>query len=176
VAVVSVGSPLAGDPLWALFAGAVALLPSVAHRSAAVMPPWEVILIAALPVLGRLFATTLVTGQIATYLAVAALALLVSVDLVAFTPVRMSEGFALLFVVLATMAAAGVWAVVRYLADLTLGTGFIGSEHALMVEFVASTVVGYDATVTVSGGGRSRTARVRPRRGAGHGRRPRLDE
>jgi hypothetical protein len=62
VAVVSVGSLLAGDPLWALFAGAVALvalLPSVAHRSAAVMPPWEVILIAALPVLGRLFATTL---------------------------------------------------------------------------------------------------------------------
>jgi hypothetical protein len=48
----------------------------------------------------------------------------------------------LLFVVLATMAAAGVWAVVRYLADLTLGTGFIESEHALVVEFVASTVVG----------------------------------
>jgi len=91
---------------------------------------------------GRLLSTTVVTGQLATYLSVAALALVVAVELHAFTPVRMNDAFAVLFVVVTTMATAGVWAVVRWLADGWLGTGFIASERALMWEFVASTVAG----------------------------------
>jgi len=149
VGVASVGS-LATDLLWSVFTAAVVLIavfPALSLRNVWTMPPWEVVLLATLPTIGRLFATTLVTGQIATYLSVAALALLVAVDLNAFTPVEMSDGFAVLFVVIATMATAGIWAVVRWSADLVLRTGFLTSERALMLEFVASTIAGVLAGV-----------------------------
>jgi len=145
VALVGGVSLATGELLWAVFAATLLVIaahPAVALRTPYAMPPWEVVLIAALPTLARLFATTLVGGQIAAYLSVAALALLFAVDLDSFTPVEMNDAFAVLFVVVTTMATAGVWAVVRWIADLTLGTGFITSEHTLMLEFVASTVAG----------------------------------
>jgi len=54
-----------------------------------------------------------------------------------------------------TMATAGVWAVVRWVADITLGTAFVldpalsehAIEEALMWEFVASTIAGVGAGV-----------------------------
>jgi hypothetical protein len=145
VVLVGGASLVQGELLWSLFAGTLAVLaahPAFVLRTPFAMPPWEVVLLAALPTLGRLFATTLVGGRIAAYLSVAALALLFAVNLDAFTPVEMNDTFGVLFVVITTMAAAGVWAVVRWSADLFLGTGFIESEHALMLEFVASTVAG----------------------------------
>jgi hypothetical protein len=150
--VVAVGgaSLVTGALLWSLFAVTLALLaahPPFVLRSPYAMPPWEVVLLAALPTLGRLFATTFVGGQVAAYLSVAALALLFAVNLDAFTPVEMNDTFGVLFVVVTTMAAAGVWAVVRWVADVFLDTGFIQSEHALMLEFVASTVAGVLAGV-----------------------------
>jgi hypothetical protein len=150
VALVSLASLWRGELLWALFAAtlvALAAHPAIVLRTPEAMPPWEVVLLAALPTLAHLFTTTLVGGQITTYLSVAALALLVAVDLDAFTPVNMNDSFAVLFVVITTMATAGVWAVVRWLSDLYLATGFIESEHALMVEFVASTVAGVVAGI-----------------------------
>jgi len=150
VVVVSLASLLRGEWLWSLFAAtlvALAVHPAVVLRTPAAMPPWEVVLLAALPTLARLFATTLIGGRITTYLSVAALALLVAVDLDAFTPVSMNDSFAVLFVVITTMATAGVWAVVRWVSDLYLATGFIESEHVLMLEFVASTVAGVLAGV-----------------------------
>lgn len=145
VLLVGAASLVTGELLWAVFAVTLVIIaahPAAALRTPYAMPPWEVVLIAALPTLGRLFSTTLVGGQIAAYLSVAALALLFAVDLDSFTPVEMNDAFAVLFVVVTTMATAGIWAVVRWLADLSLGTGFIASEHALMLEFVASTIAG----------------------------------
>lgn len=139
------GAVLAGDVVWAVFAAAVAviaLVPAATLRNARSMPAWEVLLLAAVPVPARLLGTPFGGGRYATYAAVAAVALLVAVDLDAFSPVRMNDGFALLFVVVATMAAAGVWAVVRWLSDLALATTHLGSERALMLEFLASAVVG----------------------------------
>ncbi|WP_136715341.1 hypothetical protein [Halorientalis salina] len=150
VAVVSVGSLITGYLLWALFTAAVvaiAVFPAVSLRNVWMMPPWEVLLLATLPTIGRLFATTLVTGRVATYVSVAALALLVAVDLNAFTPIEMSDGFAVFFVVVTTMATAGVWAVTRWGSDVLLGTGFLTTERALMLEFVASSVAGVFAGI-----------------------------
>ena len=145
VLLASVGSFLTGDLLWTVFTltvAGIAASPALSVRSWWVMPPWEIVLVAALPVLGGLFATTIITGQVSTYLSVAALALLTAVDLDVFTPVEMDDRFAVLFVVVTTQAAAGVWAVVRWIADLFLSTGFIESEHALMGEFTASALAG----------------------------------
>ncbi|WP_135534330.1 hypothetical protein [Halostella pelagica] len=152
--VIAVVELVDGEFLWAGFAATVcvlSLLPIVAYRSAEVMLPWEVVAVAALPVLGRTVATVPVTGNLATYLSVAAVALIIAVQLQVFTSVEMTYGFAILFVVVTTMAAAGTWAVVRWAADIQLGTGFLvgyeDPEYALMIEFVYSFVVGIVAGV-----------------------------
>ncbi|MBV0922732.1 hypothetical protein KTS45_00825 [Halomicroarcula limicola] len=152
------GSVVEGELLWAAFAAGVAvlaLLPPLLLLNRHAMLPWEILLLAALPVVGRVFATLSVTGNLATYLSVAAIALIVAVELHVFTPVRMTPRFAVVFVVVTTMATAGVWAVVRWVADQTLGTAFLldpaltehAIEEAVMWEFVASTVAGVGAGV-----------------------------
>jgi hypothetical protein len=152
-----------GELLWAGFIGVVAglaLVPAVAYRTPWAMLPWEVVALASLPVVGRalvagqtIFGFSL-SGRLVTYLAVAAVALIVAVELDVFTPVRMNYSFAVLFVVVTTMAAAGVWAVVQWLSDVYLGTTFVLTgepeavvERALMLDFVAATVAGVVAGV-----------------------------
>ncbi|MFB6084270.1 MAG: hypothetical protein ABEJ94_08510 [Halorientalis sp.] len=148
VLVTGLASAVTGNYLWTVFTAAIALialLPAIQLRSVRVMPPWEVVVLATFPAVGHLFAVELLTGQAqhtARYVSVAALALLVAVDLDGFTPVRMNESFGAVFVVVTTLATAGVWAVVRWAADTLVGTGFLASEHALMVEFVGSATAG----------------------------------
>jgi hypothetical protein len=173
VLLTATGSLLSGDLLWAVFAAAVAALiviPPVAFRSPRTMLPWEVLTLAALPVLGRSLATFQVSSQIATYLSVAALALVVAVELHTFTSVRMSPTFAVAFVAITTMAVAGVWAAGRWSADIWLGTEFLHAlgdteeaiERAIMLEFVASTIAGVLAGIIFEFYVR-RQARIAPR-------------
>ena len=150
-----------GDLVWAGFTLAVvalAVVPAIAYRNVQAMLPWEVLLLASLPVVGRTFIVdqtlggVTLTGRITTYLAVAAVALIIAVELDVFTPVRMNYSFAVLFVVVTTMAAAGVWAVAQWLSDVYLGTQFLLDgrpedviETALMWDFVAATLAGAGA-------------------------------
>lgn len=162
VGFVVLGSVLIGDLLWAGFAAVVltlALIPAVIYRDPLVMLPWEVLVIAALPIIGRSFATVPLTSQFATYLSVAALALIIAVELHLFTPVLMTPPFAVLFVVVTTMATAGIWAVTRWSLDLLLGTAFLLDpslteaeiETRLMWEFVYSTAAGLAAGLVFEG-------------------------
>jgi hypothetical protein len=149
VAAVAVGSVLIGDLLWAGFAAgvaALALLPAVVYRSPGAMLPWEVLVLAALPIVGYAFGNEEVS-DFAMYLSVAALALIVTLELQLLTAVEMNTGFAVFFVVIATMATAGIWGVTRWVADIYLGTGFLSTPNALMWEFVASTTAGAAASV-----------------------------
>lgn len=159
--VVAVSQFVVGELLWALFVlavAALAVLPAVAYRNPLAMLPWEVLAIASLPAIGRAVVAgqtigqVTLTGQMTTYLAVAAVALIVAVEVDVFTPVKMSYSFAVLFVVITTMAAAGLWAVAKWLSDLYLGTAFFEGpeavvETALMWDFVAATVAGLVAGV-----------------------------
>jgi len=160
--VTAVESLVTGDPLWTAFAivcAGLVITPAVSLQNPRAMPPWEVVLLAGLPVLGRSLATLPVTGDVATYLSVAAIALVLAVDMHLFTPVEMSVGFAVLFVVVGTLAAAGVWAVVRWISDLYLGTELLLApglsrgeiEHDLMLEFVASSIAGLFAGTVFEG-------------------------
>jgi hypothetical protein len=135
VCVVAVASFLEGDLLWTWFSAvvvAIVVVPAVSYRNPRVMLPWEVLAIAFLPVLGRTLASFPLSSDLATYLSVAALALVVAVELDVFTAVRMTDGFAAFFTVVVTMAAAGVWAVVQWLSDLLLGTTFIYPDPVLV--------------------------------------------
>jgi hypothetical protein len=163
VVLTAVADGVDGDVLWAGFALAVALiavLPAVALRDPDAMLPWEVLGLAALPflirvlVVGETVAGMTFTGRVSTYLAVAAVALVIAVEMDLFTPVRMNEAFAVLFVAIATTAAAGIWALVQWGADVLLGTAFLldgrpheAVERALMWDFVAATVAGLGAGV-----------------------------
>ncbi|MFB6146940.1 MAG: hypothetical protein ABEJ08_04565 [Halobacteriaceae archaeon] len=174
VAAVAVGELTVGALGWAWFAATTlvfGLVPPVARRRLTVMLQWEVLALAALPVAGRTLATNLFTSSLFTYLSVAALALMLAVELDAFTGVRMNEWFAVFFVVVTTAAVAGGWALLRWTADHLLGTALLAPpgtpepvvERAVMWEFVASTVAGVFAGFVHEGYVRRVVARgVRP--------------
>jgi len=140
---------LDADVLWAGFAVAAAALvavPAALARDWTTMPPWEVVVLVVLPVAVRSLATGRLL-QAASYLSVAALALVVAVELDAFTSVEMNAGFAVGFVVLTTMAAAGSWAVAQWYADRLLGTEFLTTPDALMWDLVVASAAGVVAGV-----------------------------
>jgi hypothetical protein len=163
LAFVAGASVLDGRPLWAGFTMTLlglAVVPAVAYRRVDAMVPWEVLALASVPALGRLLVVgqtlggVALSGRLTTYVAVAAAALILAVELDVFTPVRMDRGFAVLFVVVATVATAGLWAEARWLSDTLFGTRFLLDgrpedliEEALMLDFVAATVAGVLAGV-----------------------------
>ena len=145
---------LTGELVWAGFVLVVVVLgalPALINRDRRSMLPWELLALAALPVAGRVFVAgrtigeLTLTGRVTTYVAVAAVALVIAVLLDRFTPVRMNDQFAVVFVVVTTTAAAGIWAVAQWLSDIYLGSGFLDRPHAeeaLMWDFVAATLAG----------------------------------
>jgi len=153
VVATAVANLAVGDPMWAGFALAVACLlalPPLVLRSRWVTIPWEVALFSALPLFIHSLVVNPLIGQLTAYFAVAAIALVVAVELHLFTPVQMSVGFAVVFVVVATLAAAGFWAIARWSSDVVLGTTLVTDparppleqERGLMVEFVFSALAG----------------------------------
>lgn len=145
---------LTGEVVWTVFVLAVVVLgavPAAMQRDRYAMLPWELLALAALPVAGRVFVAgrtvgeVTLTGRVMTFVAVAAVALMLAVLLDRFTPVRMNDTFAVVFVVISTTAAAGIWAVVQWLSDIYLRTGFLDRPHAeeaLMWDFTAATMAG----------------------------------
>lgn len=179
LAVVFLESVLDFDRLWILFVAVTAvivLVPPVAYRDWRMMLPWEVLVLALLPILVR----GLLGGELGTfayYLSVAGLALVITVELHTFTSVRMTHWFAVVFVTMTTMASVAAWAVVRWNADrllgteflLTPGTGQTEANAALMVEFVWVTLAGLVAGVLFDAyfKGRGKALRRRLRRSIG---------
>lgn len=148
-----------GSPLWAGFAAvaaAIAAVPTVVTREVTAAVPWELLALVVVPHLGRSLGPF---TQVATYLAVATLALLVAVEIDAFSSAEMTPHFAVGFVVMTTMAVAGLWAVVQWLSDAFLATSFIADRTALMWDLVVATVAGGGAGLLFEGYFRRRGAR-----------------
>jgi hypothetical protein len=120
----------------------VAVIPPLLTRDVTTMASWVVLLLAAVPLVGR---SLDVFTQVATYLAVAALALLVAVEIEVFSPAEMTPSFAVSLVVITTMAIAGVWAIARYFSDQFLATSFLSDQTALMWDLVLAAAVGLGA-------------------------------
>jgi hypothetical protein len=137
-----VGQFLTGELLWAGFAAvaaALAVAPAAATRRPTTVIPAELLAIAAVPVAATALDAPRVATQASTYLAVAALALVFTLELTAFTPVEMPPRVAVPFVVLAAMAVAGVWTVVRWLSDAYLGTAFLPGVNAALWDLAVAT-------------------------------------
>lgn len=162
--IVLVESGLDGDLQWALFSGATAVvvvLPPLARRSPYVMLPWELLGLASLPVLVRTFQVSTFANTTATYVSIAALALLITAELHVLTSVRVTHWFAVGFVVLATLAVAGWWTVVRWTLDLVAGTDYLTTNDALMWELWSVAGAGLVAGVLFDLYFRDRTKRLR---------------
>jgi hypothetical protein len=153
LAVVFVESGLDLDYQWVLFVGfvgIVVLIPPLAFREWQVMLPWELLVLATLPILVRgLLGGTV--GTFATYLALAALALLVIVELDMFTTLSVNHWFAVVLVVLTTMAAVAAWTVFRWNADRMLGTAYLVDNETLMMEWLYVTLSGVAAGLLFDG-------------------------
>ena len=150
---VFVESLLGLDYRWILFVpvvGAVACLPPVAYREWRVMLPWELLVVALLPILVRGLVGGTV-GTVATYISLAALALLVVVELHMFTSLTVTHWFAVALVVLTTLAVVGVWTILRWGADQYLGTAFLVDNETLMIEWLYVTVAGVVAGMLFDG-------------------------
>ncbi len=154
---VFIESVLDADWLWALFVfavGCIVLLPPLGYRSSRVMLPWELLVLALAPILMRaLLGSEL--GIFAYYLSVAGLALIVTVELHMFTRLNLTHWFAVLLVVMTTMATVAAWSIVRWTADTLLGTTFLiepgmsqeAANDALMLEFLWVSLAGIVAGV-----------------------------
>ncbi|GGK51720.1 hypothetical protein [Haloarcula sebkhae] len=159
---VFVESVLDIDYQWILLVGvvgAVVLVPPVAYREWRVMSPWELLFLACLPILVRGLVGGTV-GTFATYLSLAALSLLVIVELHMFTELEVTHWFAVCLVVLTTLAAVAAWTVFRWNADRFLGTSYLTTNEALMTEWLYVTLAGLVAGVLFDGYFRRRDRRL----------------
>ncbi|QCS42464.1 hypothetical protein [Natrinema versiforme] len=149
LATVFVESALDFDRQWLVFVagvGTVVLIPPVAYGEWRVMLPWELLVIATLPILVRgLFGGSV--GTFAAYLAVAGLALLITVELHMFTSLQVTHWFAIAFVVLTTLASVAAWTMVRWNLDRAFGTSYLSTNEVLMAEWLSVTVAGLAAGV-----------------------------
>lgn len=136
-------SLLAGAVLWggfSLLLVVVIALPPVTTRNWTAMVPWPLLALAAFAVLARAIGFY---PELAGYLAIAAVALIVVVELDVFTPVKLGLRFAVGFGVLTTMATEAVWIVAQFYSDQWLGTDFLTTQTELQRDIVAVTVTGF---------------------------------
>lgn len=141
IAVAAVLTARQGSILWALLSGTIvglALVPTIVRWDGRVMLPWEVLGLAAAPIWVRLYEPLPIAG----FLTVATIALLVTVELDAYTPIEMSARFAVAFVVLTTMAIAGLWVIAQWASDAALATEFLTSKTEVMWDLVYATAFG----------------------------------
>jgi len=146
---VFVDSVLDVDYQWMVFVaavGCVVLVPPAAFRSWRVMLPWELLVLALLPILvSGLYGGTL--GAFAVYFSLAAVALVVVVELHLFTSMEVTHWFAIVLVVMTTLASGAAWAVFQWNSDQYLGTDYLSTNEALMTEFLWMTLAGFAAGV-----------------------------
>jgi hypothetical protein len=150
---VFVESALDLDYQWTLFVGfvgLVVLIPPVSFREWHVMLPWELLVLALFPILVRALVGGVV-GTFATYLSLAALALLIVVELHMFTTLKVTHWFAVTIVVMTTLAAVAAWTIFRWNADRFLGTGYLADNETLMLEWFSVTLAGLVAGVLFDG-------------------------
>lgn len=121
---------------------AVASLPALTTRDWMAMVPWPLLFSAAIAVVTR---AVELYPEIAGYLAIATLALLVVVELDVFTPVELGRRFAVGFGVLTTMAIEALWIIAQFYSDQWLGTEFLSTQTELQGDIVTVTVVGLAA-------------------------------
>ena len=141
MAAAAVESLLTGAVLWGLFSSVfvvVAVLPALADREWTAMAPWVLLLVATAAVVSR---AAEFHSEAAGFVAIATLAVLVVVELEAFTSVRLGRWFALSFAVMTALASHSLWIVAQFCSDIWLGTTFLSTQTELQEDIVMVSLV-----------------------------------
>ncbi|MWV39007.1 hypothetical protein [Natrialba sp. INN-245] len=135
--------------LFGIVAIAVIAAPAIAFRDPTVMPPWYFVGLICLPVLWEAFAPQPLVTAVVPSLALATLGLLLAVELHRFTQLRLVPWFAVVLTTLFAMAMGGLLNVLRWSADVLVGTTFLldgrsqdAINAAVMIELGYVTVAG----------------------------------
>lgn len=168
--IVLVESLLSVDLAWVVFtAGALVVLlaPPATERSPHAMLPWELVVLASFPVVVRTLDISALSNTFSMYLSIAALALLVTAELHVLTEVRVTHWFAIVTVVLTTLAGAGLWAIARWWLDDLVNAAYLSTNEDLMREFVWVLLAGLVAGLLFDLYFRRRAAGLRAELGVG---------
>lgn len=139
--VVAVREVLGGTVLWGLFGLCIVLVvaaPALVTRDPLVVVPWPLPALAAIAGVSRAYEAF---PEVAGYLAIVTLALVLTVELDVFTSVNLSRRFVVAFAVLSTLAVQALWTVVQFYSDRWLGSDLLHSQVELQWDIVAVTVV-----------------------------------
>lgn len=152
---------LTGSYRWFSFTGmaiALIVLPAAALRDPHALPPWELLTLAVIPVADAAIFGETALSSITVYLAVAAVALIVAVDVHHFTAAQMNRPFAVALVVIATLATGATWNIAQWIADAAFGTAYLvgdqtqdAANHAMMIDFLYAAVAGLLAGLFLTG-------------------------
>lgn len=134
------------------------IIPAIGLRDPYAMPPWELLVLVVIPAVDAALFDGTVISPIAVYFAVAAVALIVAVDIHTYTAVRMDRSFTVILVVIATLAVGATWNVLQWISDVTFGTAYLvgdrsqdAANHAMMLDFLAATMAGFLAGFLFTG-------------------------
>jgi len=128
----------------AALAALVAIAPALASGTWTRTVPWPLLVLCTIALsMGGIGVSSF--ADFVTGLSIAALGMLVVVSLQLTRTVRMTPNFAVVLVVLTTMATAGFWAVGSAASAQYLGTVFVETNDDLMAIFTAATLAGFVA-------------------------------
>jgi len=143
------------DMLWVAFGVAAIslyILPVVSMRDPFKALPWEMALLLSAPVLlhitvsSHAFSENLAfwddLSSLAFAFSLSTLGFLLTIELHMYTEVRMNRAFAVMFVIVFTLAVSGFWQVGEYFGDQIYGTHYQGTNDDVMKGFLWTLVGG----------------------------------
>ncbi|WP_407355173.1 hypothetical protein [Methanolobus sp. WCC5] len=130
----------------------IIIAPALLLRKFSVMPSWYFVVLAIIPILGSTTAYYFFLTAIPVYFSVATIALLLAAEISWFTSVRMHYKFAIVLVVVTTLAMSGLWHLLQWSLDINLGTTFLLDGRSsdeinahVMYRFIYATLTGIAA-------------------------------
>ncbi|WMW21726.1 hypothetical protein RE476_10100 [Methanolobus mangrovi] len=152
LSLLGIGNLIYGRLIWFIlivFVISIIIAPAIIMRKLSVMPSWYFILLAIIPIVGSTTAWFFFATSIPFYLSMATIALLLGAEINWFTSVKMNYRFAILLVVIVTLAISGLWHLLQWLLDMNLGTVYILNgrtpdtiNNAVMHEFIYAMIAG----------------------------------
>jgi hypothetical protein len=128
--------------------------PALLLRKLSIMPSWYFVMLAIMPIVGSTTAYHFFSRSMPVYLSVATIALLLAAEISWFTSVRMNDKFAILLVVITTLAMSSLWHLLQWMLDVNFGTTFLldgrsqeAINAAVMHEFMYATAAGIAAGI-----------------------------
>ncbi|MEZ5334228.1 MAG: hypothetical protein R2741_02790 [Methanolobus sp.] len=155
LSLLGIGNFIYGRFIWTIliaFVVVIIIAPAIRMRKFSVMPAWYFVFLAILPIVSSSTAWFFFETSIPFYISVATIALLLAAEINWFTSVKMNYKFAILLVIVTTLAISGLWHLVEWLLDIHFGTSYLlnalssdAINDAVMHQFIYATIAGIAA-------------------------------